>query len=56
VAPWPRDISGDTMITLSSFMPLQSGRMPVRVAPTAGDKARDPSKLLWRLVGRYIAQ
>ncbi len=56
VAPWPRDISGDTMITLSSFMPLQSGRMPVRVAPTTGDKARDPSNLLWRLVGRYIAQ
>lgn len=56
VAPWPRDTSGDTMTTLSSSMPLQSGRTPLRITPTNGDKAREPSNLFWRLVGRYVAQ
>ena len=56
VAQWPREVSGDTMVTLSSFMPLQLGRIPDRIAPTTGARALDPSNLLRRLVGRYIAQ
>lgn len=56
VTPWPRDLSMDNIVSPSSSMPLQSGRVPVRIPPTNVDKSRDSSTLWWRLVGRHIAQ
>ncbi len=54
--PWPWDPSTDNIVSPSSSMPLQSGRVPVRTPPTNVDKARESTSPWWRLVGRYIAQ
>ncbi|MSQ42632.1 MAG: hypothetical protein EXR45_00270 [Chloroflexi bacterium] len=53
-APWPWELSMDNLVSPSSSMPLLSGRVPVRIPPIIVDKARDPSTLWWRLVGRHI--